>query len=136
MAETDLLHHELTREIIGAAMEVHGTLGPGFLESVYDEALAIEFGLRNISYERQKEIKVVYKGKTAKEFVCDFLIEGKVLVELKALNLITGAEEAQVLNYLKGTGIEVGLLINFGQSSLKYKRLVLQRKSKTADLTD
>ncbi len=136
MAESDLIHNELTREIIGSAMEVHKTLGTGFLESVYEEALAIEFGLRNIEYERQKEIRVVYKGRTAKEFVCDFLVEGKVLVELKALNLITGAEEAQVLNYLKGTGVEVGLLINFGQSSLKYKRLVLQRKGKTADLTD
>ncbi len=136
MAETDLLHHELTREIIGAAMEVHGNLGHGFLESVYEEALAIEFDLRNIGYERQKEIKVVYKGRTAKEFVCDFLVKGKVLVELKALSAITGSEEAQVLNYLKGTGVEVGLLLNFGQSSLKSKRLVLQRKRKAADLTD
>jgi GxxExxY protein len=117
-------------------MEVHGTLGPGFLESVYDEALAIEFGLRNINYERQKNIKVIYKGRTAKEFVCDYLVEGKVLVELKALSLITGAEEAQVLNYLKGTGVEVGLLMNFGQSSLRFRRLVLQSKGKSADLTD
>lgn len=136
MVETDLLHHELTGEIIGAAMEVHGTLGSGFLESVYEAALAIEFDMRDVHYERQKNITVLYKGKTAKEFACDFLVEGKVLVELKALSVITGAEEAQVLNYLKGTGVEVGLLINFGQSSLRYRRLVLQRKRITADDTD
>jgi len=136
MAESDLLHSELTREIIGAVMEVHKTLGSGFLESVYEEAMAIEFDLRKVHYERQKEIEVVYKGKTAKQFICDYLVEGKVIVELKALRDITAVEEAQLLNYLKATGIELGLLINFGQSSLRYKRLVLQRRKETADLKD
>ena len=133
MPETDLLHNEVTREIIGAAMEVHRTLGSGFIESVYEESLAIEFDIRKVQYERQKEIEVVYKGKTAKQFVCDFLVEGKVLVEMKALRDITAVEEAQLLNYLKATGLEVGLLINFGQSSLRYKRLVLQRHKAAAD---
>ena len=133
LSETDLLHHELTREVIGAAMEVHRTLGSGFLESVYEEALVIEFDLRKILYERQKEVEVIYKEKTAKQFICDFLVEGKVLVELKALKDITAVEEAQLLNYLKATGLEVGLLINFGQSSLRYKRLVLQRHKAAAD---
>jgi len=128
-----LLHHELTREIIGAAMEVHRTLGNGFLESVYEEALAIEFDLRKVRYERQKGIDVFYKGRLAKQFVCDFLVGGKVLVELKAIRAITGVEEAQVLNYLRATGFEIGLLINFGEQSLKYKRLVMQGKSETAD---
>ena len=124
MAEKDLAHSELTRAVIGAAMEVHSNLGPGFLESVYEAALAIEFNLRNVPYERQKAIPVIYKGERAREFFCDFLVDGKVLVELKSIQTITEAEEAQVLNYLKVTGLRVGLLINFGQSSLKYKRLV------------
>jgi GxxExxY protein len=125
VAESDLLYSDLTREIIGAAMEVHSNLGPGFLESVYEEALAIEFDLRKVCYERQKGIDVFYKGLLAKQFVCDFLVGEKVLVELKALKATTGVEEAQILNYLKATGLEVGLLINFGEQSLKYKRLVM-----------
>lgn len=133
MAESDLLYSELTREIIGAAMEVHSNLGPGFLESVYEEALAIEFDMRKVRYERQKGIDVFYKGLLAKQFVCDFLVGEKVLVELKALKAITGVEEAQILNYLRSTGLEVGLLINFGERSLKYKRLVLQGQKATAD---
>jgi len=132
VAESDLLYSDLTREIIGAAMEVHKTIGSGFLESVYEEALAIEFDLRKVRYERQKGIDVFYKGWLAKQFVCDFLVGEKVLVELKALKAITGVEEAQILNYLRATGLEVGLLINFGERSLKYKRMVLQGQ-KTAD---
>lgn len=133
MAESDLLYSDLTREIIGAAMEVHRNLDSGFLESVYEEALAIEFDLRKVRYERQKGIDVFYKGLLAKQFVCDFLVGEKVLVELKALKTITGVEEAQILNYLRATGVEVGLLINFGEQSLKYKRLVLQQQKETAD---
>jgi GxxExxY protein len=125
LAEKDLQHNELTRAVIGAAMEVHSNLGPGFLESVYEAAMAIEFNLRDITYEEQKAIPVMYKGEIAKDFFCDFLVGEKVLVELKALKAITGVEEAQILNYLKATGLEVGLLINFGEQSLKYKRLVL-----------
>lgn len=133
MAETNLLHNELTREIIGAAMEVHNYLGPGFLENVYEEALVIELDLRKVHYERQKGIDVFYKGLLAKQFFCDLLVGEKVLVELKALKTITGVEEAQILNYMKATGLEVGLLINFGEQSLKHKRFILQRKAKTAD---
>jgi len=133
VAESDLLYSDLTREIIGAAMEVHSNLGPGFLESVYEEALAIEFDLRKVRYERQIGIDVFYKGLLAKQFVCDFLVGEKVLVELKALKAITGVEDAQILNYLRATGLEVGLLINFGEQSLKYKRLVLQGQKATTD---
>jgi len=125
MAETDLAHSELTRQIIGAAMEVHSHLGPGFLETVYEAAMAIELGLRGLPYERQKPICVMYKGQAAKDFFCDFLVAEKVLVELKALKAITDSERAQVLNYLKATGLKVGLLINFGERSLKHKRMVL-----------
>ena len=125
MSEQDLVHSELTRAVIGAAMEVHSNLGPGFLESVYEAAMAIELDLIKVPYERQKSIPVMYKGEKAKDFFCDFLVSENVLVELKALKAITGVEEAQVLNYLKATGLKVGLLINFGEQSLKYKRLVL-----------
>ena len=118
------MHSELTRAVIGAAMEVHSNLGPGFLESVYEAALAIELNLLNVPYERQKAIPVIYKGEKAKDFFCDFLVDGKVLVELKAIQIMTEIEEAQVLNYLKVTGLQVGLLVNFGQRSLKYKRLI------------
>ena len=125
MSEQDLIHSELTRSIIGAAMEVHSTLGSGFLESVYEAAMAIELDLLKIPYQLQKSIPVMYKGLKAKDFICDILVSHKVLVELKALKAVTHVEEAQVLNYLKATGLRVGLLINFGQQSLKYKRLVL-----------
>ena len=124
MAESDLLHSDLTHKIIGAAMEVHRTLGRGFLEAVYEDALAVEFGMLDISFEKQKPLSVFYKGHKVRDYVCDFLVEQKVLVELKAIKSLTATEEAQLLNYLKGTGLELGLLINFGESSLKYKRFI------------
>ncbi|MFC1677210.1 GxxExxY protein [Planctomycetota bacterium] len=124
MSESDLLYSELTRPIIGAAMEVHKILGAGFLESVYEEVIAIEFDLRKILYERQKQIDVIYKGRFAKQFVCDFIVYGKIIVELKAIKKISDIERAQVLNYLKATDLNLGLLLNFGNSSLEVKRLI------------
>lgn len=105
-------------------MEVHRPLGAGFLEAVYEDALAVEFGLQGIVYEKQKSLCVQYKGHKLRDYICDFFVEEKVLVELKALKQLSPKEESQVLNYLKGTGSELGLLINFGQSSLKYKRFI------------
>ena len=124
MAESDLLYAEITRGIIGSAMEVYNYLGHGFLESVYEESLAIEFNLRGISFQKQAPIKVYYKKVLAKEFVCNFIIDGCVIVELKAIKKISNIEHAQVLNYLKATGLKVGLLLNFGSGSLEYKRLI------------
>jgi GxxExxY protein len=118
------LHEELTEKIIGAAMEVHKTLRNGFLESVYEAAMAIELDLQKIPFERQKPIDVFYKGKLAKQFFCDFVIEGKVLVELKAIKRLSETEKSQVLNYLKATGLSLALLINFGAPSLKFKRII------------
>ena len=118
------LNQDLTEKIIGAAMEVHNTLHNGFLESVYEQAMAIELELQKISFERQKPIDVFYKGKLAKQFFCDFVIENKVLVELKAIKKLTETENAQVLNYLKATNLSIALLINFGNSSLEFKRLI------------
>jgi len=114
----------LTEKIIGAAMEVHKTLRSGFLESVYEEAMAIELELQKIPFEKQKPIDVFYKGKVAKQFFCDFVVEGKVLVELKAIKKLSENEDAQVLNYLKATGFQLALLINFGAASLEFKRII------------
>jgi GxxExxY protein len=119
---TQLLYSEITGPVIGAAIEVHKILGPGFLESVYEEAFAIELDLRRISYERQHSIDIFYKGKPAKHFVCDFVIQDVVVVELKALSQLGDIEKAQVLNYLKAAKLPVGLLLNFGTRSLEYKR--------------
>jgi len=119
-----LIHGTLTEKTIGAAMEVHSVLGAGFLESVYEEALAIEFNIRKIPFERQKNFKISYKGIYAKEFICDFLVDNLVIVELKAIKGITEIEQAQLLNYLKASGLEVGLLLNFGAKSLEYKRMI------------
>jgi GxxExxY protein len=125
MAESNLKHADLTHNIIGAAREVHSQLGPGFLESVYEESLAIELDLHNIKFERQKPLNVFYKGRPAKQFICDILVDNRVLIELKAVKELTSIDKAQLLNYLKAANIKVGLLINFGQSSLKFHRVVL-----------
>ncbi|MHC4207731.1 MAG: GxxExxY protein [Planctomycetota bacterium] len=124
MSIEDFIYKDLTREIIGAAMEVHSTLGCGFLESVYEESLAVEFGLRNIQFERQKPLDVFYKEEHVKQFICDFLVVGVVMVELKAIKEITESQKAQVLNYLRATNLKLGLLLNFGASSLQYKRVI------------
>jgi GxxExxY protein len=124
MVQQGFLHKDLTEKIIGAAMEVHKTLRSGFLESVYEEAMAIELDLQRIPFERQKPVDVFYKGKVAKQFFCDFVIEGKVLVELKAIKRLSETENAQVLNYLKATSLPLALLINFGATSLEFKRII------------
>jgi len=120
----ELLHKEITGLIIGAAMEVHSVLGNGFLEAVYEEALAHEMTLRAIPFERQRPLPVSYKGKELKEYICDFLVEEKVIVEIKAIKRLTELEEAQIINYLNASGVKVGLIFNFGEKSLKYKRVV------------
>jgi GxxExxY protein len=120
-----LLHEDLTYAIIGAAMEVHSVLRTGFLESVYEQALAHEFDLRGLRYQRQAKLEVRYKGQIAGEFRADFLVDNKVVVELKATKALTEIDEAQLINYLKGTGYQVGLLLNFGATSLQYTRRVV-----------
>ncbi len=108
----------LTERIIGAAIEVHRHLGPGLLESIYEEALCHEFDLRGIHYERQKQVDVVYKGKRIKGQRLDLVVEGEVVVELKAAWVVPEVATAQVLSYLKSTGLRVGLVINFGVERL------------------
>lgn len=109
---------KLTEQIIGAAIEVHRTLGPGLLESIYEEALCIEFELRNIPFQRQVELDVLYKGKIIKGQRVDLLIAGDVVVELKSIAKLPDVATAQVMSYLKATGLKRALLINFGTTRL------------------
>jgi GxxExxY protein len=114
-----------TYAIIGAAMEVHRRLGTGFLEAVYQHALAFEFSSRSIPFAREVELPVYYKGERLDcSYRADFVCYNEVIVELKALKSITGVEEGQLINYLKATGLKRGLLLNFGSANLELKRLV------------
>ncbi len=117
---------ELTGAVIGAAIEVHRVLGAGFLESLYENALAVELRRRNISFERQKVILVNYKGHPIGQNRLDFLIENRLVVELKAVANLTPLHEAQALSYLKATNLNLALLINFNVTRLKngIKRIV------------
>ncbi len=113
-----------TYAIIGAAMEVHRELGHGFLEAVYQEALAVEFETQSLPFEREVELPVRYKNhKLSTSYRADFVCFETVIVELKALPKITGTEVAQTLNYLKASGHSIGLILNFGSRSLEFKRL-------------
>ena len=123
---TELVLKKEVFAIVGAAIEVHKELGPGFLEAVYQEAMEIELRERNIPFEAQKPLRISYKGKMLnKEYCADLICFGQVIVELKALDRLSGNEEAQILNYLKATGLKVGVLINFGShGKMEWKRFV------------
>jgi GxxExxY protein len=122
-----------TYAIIGAAIEVHKQLGCGFLEPVYQEELVLEFRLRNVPFRREVRLAIHYKGQLLQTSYCvDFICFESVVVELKALVRMSGTEEAQVINYLKATGFEVGLLLNFGTRSLEHRRFVFSKSVQSA----
>jgi len=121
---TDIIYEELSFQVISAVFEVHNVLGSGFLEKVYENALLREFGIRNIPVEIQKEICVSYKGGDVGIYYADLLVDGKIIIELKAVDKLGRLHEAQLLNYLKATGIKLGYLINMASKSVEYKRLV------------
>ena len=115
---------DLTEKIIGAAFNVSNTLGAGFLEKVYENALVVELTRSSISVEQQKTYQVAYEGTVVGNYVADLVVDGRVIVEVKAAKQLDAVHDAQLLNYLKATGIRVGLLLNFGRAKLQVKRLV------------
>ncbi|MBX3294491.1 MAG: GxxExxY protein [Acidobacteria bacterium] len=118
LSSTKQENDRITGEIIGAAIEVHRELGPGLLESIYEEALCIELALRGINFVRQAEIDIVYKGRVLKGQRIDLIVEGEVIVELKSLSKLPDIAMAQTLSYLKAAGLKRGLIINFGEKRL------------------
>lgn len=122
---SELLFKDEVYAIIGAAMEVHNQLGVGFLEPVYQEAMEIELSSRSITFMPQPEIQIHYKDRDLnKTYRADFLVFNEIIVEIKAIDGLSGHEESQLLNYLKATRLELGLLINFGGNKLEWKRMV------------
>ena len=122
-----VVYKEESYKIVGAAFKVYNTLGPGFLEAVYQEALEIEFQREGIPYEREKELKIQYDGVELKQtYKADFVCFGKIIVELKAVSAIDDTHQSQVYNYLHATGYKLGLLLNFGHSDeLEIKRIII-----------
>jgi GxxExxY protein len=128
---SDLIHNDITQKVIGCAFDVHNFLGNGFQEVVYQRALALELKQAGVEFERELEMDIFYRDFNIAIGTrrADFVVENKVLVELKALTRIEDVHLAQILNYLKAYRIEVGLLINFGSKSMEFKRVVLTKKS-------
>ncbi len=118
--------YDLAGQVIGCAMTVHRTLGPGFLESVYENALALELQHSEITFERQQELSVSYRDQKVGHFKADLVVEGALIVELKSVRELNTQHEVQLVNYLTATGIETGLLLNFGAPSLQFKKKFLK----------
>jgi len=119
------LYKELTYTIIGIAMKVHKQLGPGFLEAVYEEAFTVELRSQKVSFRNQVPFDIFYGDyKLKKKYRADFVIDDKILVEVKKIGRLTKIDDLQVINYLKAAGLKVGLLLNFGGSSLQWRRIV------------
>ena len=116
-------YEDITKRIIGCAMKVHSTLGNGFQEVIYQRALAIEMSYSGLSFEREKEMEIFYRGESIGTRRVDFFVEGCIMVELKAITELADVHLAQAMNYLEAYNMEVGLLINFGARSLEFKRI-------------
>lgn len=128
MVNEQYLHSELTGKIIGCAMEVHKALGNGFQEVIYQRALEIEMKQQGLNASREHEMEIFYKGIRIGNRRVDFFVEGKVMVEIKALIQLEDVHLAQAINYLEAYGLEVGLLLNFGSRSLQFKRVMKPSK--------
>jgi len=123
-ATKDFSLQPVTKHLIGAAFEVHNVLGYGFLERVYQRAMQVELESRGVKSELEPKIRVQFKGVTVGDYAADLLVEGKIIVELKTDPAYQSVHEAQLLNELRGTGIKLGFLINFGKERVEYKRMV------------
>ena len=121
---TEILHKALSFATIGAAMEVHNVLGPGFLEAVYQAALEKELAIRGIPFQHQVELPVCYKGDVVGVYKADLIVDNKIIIEIKGISRLNASHDAQALHYLAATGLELAILINFGMSSLEYRRVV------------
>ncbi|HMU43702.1 MAG TPA: GxxExxY protein [Ignavibacteriaceae bacterium] len=122
----ELLFEDLTYKIIGCCMEVHKNLGKGFNEIVYKDALEIEFKLNEFPYQREKEFNIEYKGfALPRKYNADFVVFDKIILEAKAIEFLTSSHLKQTLNYLAASKLKLGLLVNFGEDSLKHKRVIL-----------
>ncbi len=129
----DLIFKDECYAIVGACMAVHKELGPGFLEAIYQEALAVELEMRGIPFEREAPLRVHYKERLlSKEYFADFLCYGKIIIECKSVKSLVADHEAQCFNYLKATKLGLGLLVNFGEPSLNYKRIACTQYFGTA----
>jgi len=129
MIKNEYPESELTGRIIGCAMEVHRILGNGFQEVIYQRALAIEMSNQNIGFSREHEMEIHYKGETIGKRRVDFFVEGKIMVELKAVIQLEDVHLAQAINYLEASGMTIGLLINFGNTSLQFKRVMKPKRT-------
>jgi len=123
------LHADLTERIIGAAMEVHRPLGPGLDEKIYETALCVEFGLRNLHFDQQKRHPVYFKGRPVGTAITDLIIDNSVVVESKVVDTLHETHVAQLLTYLRLTRLQVGLLLNFKNYSLQFKRITISKPS-------
>ena len=121
---SSIMYRELSNEVLGAAFTVHNEIGCGLLESAYEAGMVIEFRRRGLSIERQKKYQLHYKGELAGVYYADIVVENRIIVELKSVDRLTGVMKAQVINYLKVSGIRVGYLMNFRNSRVEWERVV------------
>ena len=119
-----IIYPELSYQIMKHVFEVHNQLGPGFSENIYEEALAYEFGMNGIEFERQKSIQLSYKGRIVGSYRLDIVVDQKIILELKAVTALNELFKAQLLSYLKATGLRLGILINFGSLKVETDRIV------------
>jgi len=125
MEDEKVIYKDLSYKIVGLAMKVHGELGCGFLEKVYENALMLMFKKEGIEAEQQAPIHVMFQEHVIGEYYADILVEGKIILEVKTVDQIIAAHVSQVINYLKATGLKLGMIMNFGEDSFEYKRVVL-----------
>jgi GxxExxY protein len=125
MNTNQIIHKELSYKIVGCGMEVHSKLGPGFLEKVYENSLMVLFRRDGIEAKQQTPIKVIFEGEIVGVYCADILVDEKIILELKTVDKIVDVHRAQILHYLRATGIKLGMIFNFGSKNFEYERLVI-----------